>query len=252
MFIDTHAHLYLPDFEPILEEVLERTFHKITAVYLPNIDLNSLEPMLQLHFRYPNKLFPMIGLHPCSVKADFRDVLKIMESQLTKHHWAGIGEAGTDLYWDTTFWPEQKIALEVQINWAKETQKPIILHCRNSLEETIALVKSAQNGRLLGIFHCFGGTLAQAQQIIDLNFWIGVGGIVTYKNSNLPNTLKHVPLNRIVLETDSPYLAPVPLRGKLNEPINLTYIATALSQIYDTDVPSIAKITSENATVVFS
>lgn len=251
MFIDTHAHLYLPDFEPVLEEILERTISKTAAVYLPNIDLESIEPMLRLHLRQPDKFFPMLGLHPCSVKADFKKVLKVLENRLLEPHWVGIGEAGTDLYWDKTFWPEQKSALEIQLDWAKETQKPIILHCRSSLDETIEIVKKSQDGRLFGIFHCFGGSLKQAQQIIDLNFWLGIGGVVTYKNATLPEVLKKIPLSRVVLETDSPYLAPVPLRGKLNEPANLTYIAEKLSLIYETELQAIAEVTSGNACNVF-
>lgn len=251
MFVDTHAHLYLSDFESCLDEIIERTLAKTDSVYLPNIDLDSLEPMLRLHFRYPDKFFPMLGLHPCSVKVDFKQVLNTLESKLSETYWAGIGETGTDLYWDKTYWPEQVKSLEIQLSWAKDTQKPIILHCRNSLDETIEIIQKAQDGRLRGIFHCFGGTIEQARKIIDLNFGLGIGGVVTYKNSTLPQVLRQIPIEHIVLETDSPYLAPVPLRGKLNEPANLIYVAEKLSQVYDLELSEIASITSQNAQKIF-
>ena len=253
-FIDTHAHLYLPEFAKEAQEIMLRAEEsKVKYIYLPNIDHQSIDAMLEWELKFPNCIATM-GLHPCSVKKDFEKELYIVEDWLKRRKFAAIGEMGTDLYWDTSFFEEQKEAFRIQANWAKQYNLPLIIHCRNSIDETVQLVEELQSQEqpLSGIFHCFSGSLEQAQKIIDLGFYLGIGGVLTFKKSGLDEVLKQINLENLVLETDSPYLAPVPHRGKRNESSYIPLIAEKLASIYQISLEEIALKTTENAKKVFS
>lgn len=251
-FVDTHAHVYLDQFDEDIGQVIQRAESSgISKIYLPNIDKHSVSAMLELEDRYPGHCYPMIGLHPCSVAKDFERDLKEIEGWLHRRSFKGIGETGTDMYWEESFKEQQVESLRIQIGWAKKFQLPIILHSRNSLDLTIETIERNHSEDLTGIFHCFAGNLDQAGRIADLGFYIGVGGVVTFKNSNLSEILEQVSLSRVVLETDSPYLAPVPYRGKRNEPSYIPMIAERLAEVYTTDIENIAKTTTDNARKIF-
>lgn len=222
----------------------------ITKIYMPNVDHTSIDSMLELESRYPD-CFAMMGLHPCSVKKDFERELYIVEEWLLKRKFAAVGEIGTDLYWDKTFYDQQKEAFTIQVNWAKKFGLPVVIHCRESLDDTIALVEHLQDGRLTGIFHCFTGTVEQAEKIAKLNFYVGIGGVSTFKNGGLDKVLADVPLDRIVLETDSPYLAPLPHRGKRNEPAYLPLVAEKVAAIKKITLVELQHQTTENALGIF-
>jgi len=248
-FIDTHAHLYLPDFSKDAQEIMLRAEeNKVQYIYLPNIDYQSIDDMLEWELKFPNCIATM-GLHPCSVKKDFEKELYTVEYWLKKRKFAAIGEMGTDLYWDSTFFEQQKEAFRIQAQWAKEYSLPLLIHCRNSIEETIQLIEELQSTEkpLFGIFHCFSGTLAQAQKIIDLGFYLGIGGVLTFKKSGLEEVLGHLSLKNLVLETDSPYLAPSPHRGKRNESSYIPLIAEKMAAIYQISIEEVAQYTTENA-----
>lgn len=251
-FIDTHAHIYLDPFTEDLELMLQRAKDQgVSAIYLPNIDGASINDMLELEAAWPDHCASMIGLHPCSIKEDFEIELMVMEDWLKRRTFAGIGETGTDLYWDKTFREQQVEALTVQVGWARKFSLPIILHSRDSLDLSIHVIEKCHTTGLTGIFHCFTGSPDQAKRIIDLGFYLGIGGVVTFKNSGLDILLKNIPLTYIVLETDSPYLAPAPFRGKRNEPSYLPVIAERLAEVYKTSIEEIAKITTNNARKIF-
>ena len=252
MLVDTHAHLYLNQFDEDRDEMIQRAKEKgIEKFYLPNIDSSTIEVMLAMEEQYPNECFAMMGLHPCSVKDNYKEELAIIEKWLKKRKFVAVGEIGTDLYWDKTFIEEQKDAFQIQCEWAKELGIPIVIHCRESMDLTIDLVRKAQDGRLKGIFHCFGGSVEQANQIIDLGFYMGIGGVLTFKKSGLDQTIKEVALEHLVLETDSPYLAPTPFRGKRNESAYISHIATKLSEVKGVDLEEIAVVTTANAKKIF-
>ena len=251
-FVDTHAHLYLDQFDEDIDQVIRRAQSSgLSKVYLPNIDLQSVTAMLELEEKYPGFCHSMIGLHPCSVTKDFERELREIGDWLLRRSFAGIGETGTDMYWDRTFREHQIESLKVQIGWAKQFHLPIILHSRDSLDLTIETIERSSSAELTGIFHCFSGSVEQARRIVDLGFYIGVGGVLTFKNSNLSGILEQVPISRIVVETDSPYLAPVPHRGKRNEPSHIPIIAERLADVYNTDIGDIAKTTTDNARKIF-
>ncbi|MFN3316847.1 MAG: TatD family hydrolase [Raineya sp.] len=253
-FIDTHAHLYLPDFAKDAQEIIARAEeNNVKYIYLPNIDHQSIDAMLEWELKFPNCMATM-GLHPCSVKKDFEKELYIVEDWLKRRKFVAIGEMGTDLYWDTTFFEQQKEAFRIQANWAKEYSLPLIIHCRNSIDETIELVEELQSKEkpLFGIFHCFSGSLEQAQKIIDLGFYLGIGGVVTFKKSGLDEVLKHLSLENLVLETDSPYLAPTPHRGKRNESSYIPLIAEKIASMYQVSIEKVAQHTTENTKKIFS
>ena len=253
MLIDTHAHLYLEQFKEDIDETLERAKQEgVSEYYLPNIDSSSIESMLLLEKNYPDRCHPMMGLHPCSVNADYKTELEIVEQWLSKRPFCAIGEIGIDLYWDKTFFEEQKKAFITQVGWAKELNIPIVIHARDSLDILIDLVKKEKDERLQGIFHCFTGTPEQAKQIIDLEFYMGIGGVLTYKNSGLDKAVEQIPLEWLVLETDSPYLTPVPYRGKRNESSYLKYVATKLSEVKKVDIEQIALSTTASAKKIFA
>jgi TatD DNase family protein len=250
---DTHSHIYLPDFKDDIESVIKSCKQAgIQRIFLPNIDLESVEPVLELSKNFPGTCFPMMGLHPCSVFADFEEVLGKLKPLFDQHKFYAVGEIGIDLYWDKTFIDQQKLAFAQQIEWAKEMNLPIVLHVRESFNEVFEIVDKLNDDRLTGIFHCFTGDVKQAQHIINYGgFKIGIGGVVTYKTSTLPEVLKLVPLEHIVLETDSPYLPPVPFRGKRNESAYVMYVAKKLAEVYGIPMAKIAEITTKNANEVF-
>lgn len=252
MLIDTHSHIYSEDFLHDRDEVLQRAYSSgVKKIILPNIDSGSIKHMLDLNDAYPHLCYPLMGLHPTSVDEDYKEELEAVEYWLAKRKFYGIGEIGIDLYWDTKYANEQKDAFRHQISLAKNYQLPIVIHVRNSFEETFKIVTEEQNGTLKGIFHCFSGDEIEAQKIIDKGFLLGIGGVLTFKNSNLDEVLKSVDLKNLVLETDSPYLSPVPKRGKRNESSYLVYVAQKIAEIYNLPVAKVAEITTANARKLF-
>ena len=250
--IDTHTHLYVQQFENDRAATFERAISAgVEKFYLPAIDSETHEAMLALETTYPERCFAMMGLHPCSVKANYEVELKIVEDWIGKRHFCAIGEIGIDLHWDTTFFEQQKDAFIRQINWAKDLDVPIVIHSRKSTWEVIEILKAEKNNKLRGIFHCFGGTVAEAQAIIDCGFHLGIGGVLTFKKAGLDKTMEQVDLAHVVLETDSPYLAPSPYRGKRNESAYVKLVAEKLAQIKKVDLSEIARITTDNAQKIF-
>jgi TatD DNase family protein len=250
--IDTHCHLYDQALAGDIENILQRARSAgVARFYLPAIDRQSEAAMLDLEKRYPDICFAMQGLHPCSVKSDFRDALQHIEQSLAGRRFAAIGEIGLDFYWDRTFEKEQYLAFHQQVEWAMSLNLPIVIHSRNSIQQTIQLVREHQNGKLRGIFHCFNEDENAAKQIIELGFYLGIGGTITYKKSTLPEVLNKIPLEYIVLETDAPYLPPVPFRGKLNESSYLVYVAQKLAEIRNLSIEEIAARTTSNAMNIF-
>lgn len=249
---DTHAHIYVKEFAADREDALLRaTAAGLGKIYMPNIDVDSIEEMLEVELRHPDLCVPMIGLHPCSVKADFEKQLYVMEDWLRKRSFAAIGEMGTDLYWDKTFWEQQKEAFRIQVGWAREFGLPLVIHCRESIDETLEILTPHADSELTGIFHCFTGDEAQAKRVFDLGFYIGIGGVATFKNGGLDKLLPNVPQGRMVLETDSPYLAPVPHRGKRNEPAYLALVGARVAALLNISEPELMQTTSRNAAAVF-
>ena len=250
--IDTHCHLYTAEFENDIEQVIANAQQEsVRQFFLPNIDSSSINAMMQLEAKYPGVCIAMMGLHPCSVNANYKDELQVIENWLQKRKFAAVGEIGLDFYWDRTFEKEQYEAFRRQIALALQYRLPIVIHTREAMRQCIDVVSEYKDKGLKGIFHCFGGSLEEAEQIISLGFYLGIGGVLTYKKSGLPEVLKHISLDHIVLETDSPYLAPVPKRGKRNESAYLKFIIAALAEIKNTSPEEIARITTANATFVF-
>lgn len=249
---DTHAHLYLKDFEADRQQVIERAKAAgVQQIIMPNIDATTIESMLCFEADEPGYCLPAMGLHPCSVKEDFEQQLYVVEDWLSKHNFVAIGEVGTDRYWDTTFWEQQLEALRIQVAWAKRWQLPLIIHCRDSLDPTLDLLETLQDGTLRGVFHCFSGSLQQAERIIGLGFYLGLGGVITFKKANMEEVLRRLPLSRILLETDSPYLAPVPYRGKRNEPSYVLYVARKLADCLQMGLEELSAQTQQNASQLF-
>lgn len=249
---DTHAHIYVKEFDDDRHDMLLRAQAAgVSKIYMPNIDADSVDAMLEVELKNPGTCIPMIGLHPCSVKRDFERQLYVMEDWLRKRPFAAIGEMGTDLYWDKTFWGEQQEAFRIQAGWAKEQGLPLVIHCRESIDETLSLLAPFADPEFTGIFHCFTGSAEQAKRVVEFGFYLGVGGVSTFKNGGLDAVLPGVPLGRLVLETDSPYLAPVPFRGKRNEPSYLELIAARVATIMGIEKEELAEATSRNAAAVF-
>ncbi len=250
--IDTHTHLYVDQFDKDREQVIENAVKSgVERFFLPNIDNESIDRLLALESRHPSICHPMMGLHPCSVKSNYKEVLTVIKSWLYKRPFCAVGEIGMDLYWDKTFKNEQIEAFLLQSEWAIALNLPIVIHSRESTSELIDLIKNINDSRLKGIFHCFGGNIKEAEQIIDLGFYLGIGGVVTFKKAGLDKTLEKIDLQNIVLETDSPYLAPTPYRGKRNESSYLSLIAQRIADIKNTTVEEVGRITSENALRIF-
>lgn len=252
MLIDTHTHLYAAQFDEDRAATIDRAVTAgVEQFYLPNIDSSSIDAMLELEATYPERCFAMMGLHPCSVQANYEAELAIVEQWLERRSFCAIGEIGLDLYWDKTFFEQQKDAFRRQIQWAKALDLPIVIHSRASTWEVIAILQEEKDEKLRGIFHCFGGTVEEANAIIELDFHLGIGGILTFKKAKLDKTLEQIDLAHLVLETDSPYLAPTPYRGKRNESAYVRIVAEKLAAVKQTTVEEIARITSHNAKQIF-
>lgn len=251
--IDTHTHLYSEEFDQDRNEVIKKALNKgITEFYLPAIDSESHEKMLELESQYPRQIFSMMGLHPCYVKPEsWEKELQTVKDYLDSRAFPAIGEIGIDLYWDKSTLDIQVKAFEQQIDWAIEKDLPIVIHTRESFDETFEVLEKKKHPKLRGIFHCFSGNLEQAKHALELNFILGIGGVVTFKNGKIDQFLSEIPLEKIVLETDSPYLAPVPHRGKRNESAYLDLVVGKLVNIYNKDFAEIDRITSENAKKLF-
>ncbi len=251
--IDTHTHLYSDQFDEDRDEAIQRALEKgVSKFFLPAIDSSSHQKMLDLEAQYPNQFYAMMGLHPCDVKPEtWEKELEIVENYLNARHFCAIGEIGIDLYWDQSTLDIQIKAFEKQIDWAIERNLPIIIHTRESFNEIFEVLERKKHPNLRGIFHCFSGNLEQANHAIDLNFMLGIGGVVTFKNGKIDQFLNEIPLQNIVLETDSPYLAPVPHRGKRNESAYLELVAGKLVDIYKKDFAEIDEVTTQNATRLF-
>jgi TatD DNase family protein len=252
MFIDTHTHLYAQEFDIDRTSLIEKAISEgITKFYLPNIDSSSIENMLALERTFPENCAAMMGLHPCHVNTNVHNELATIEEWLKKRKFIGIGEIGLDLYWDKTFLNEQQHAFKTQIEWALNYNYPIVIHCREAFDE-IYTILSAYKKLPKAIFHCFSGNIEQAKKIIDLgNFKLGIGGVVTFKNSGLDKVVEHIDLEHIVLETDAPYLAPMPYRGKRNEPAYLINVAKKIAELKNISIEVVAEITSKNASFIF-
>jgi TatD DNase family protein len=252
MLIDTHTHLYANQFEEDRTEMIQRALDVgVEHFFLPNIDLDSIDGMYALEAAYPGQMHPMMGLHPCSVAADYKQVLEQIKSELDKRSFVAIGEIGMDLYWDKTYKKEQEAAFLMQVEWAEKLDIPIVIHSRETTQLLIDVLEDYGLGRSRGIFHCFGGSYEEAKQIIDLGYDLGIGGVLTFKKSGLSEVLEKIPLKHLVLETDSPYLSPTPKRGKRNESAFIAYIAQKLADIKQVPVEELARITSENASRIF-
>lgn len=252
--IDTHTHLFVEEFEEDLPQVVERArLAGVERTFLPNIDDTTVDALLKVCAQYPGYCFPMLGFHPTSVDADAMPKVKAMKSLLVEGHpFVGIGEVGVDLYWDKTYIKEQQAVLDEQIQWALEWNLPLIIHCREAFPELFQVLKPYQSTSLSGIFHSFTGTLAEAEELLEYaNFMVGINGVVTFKKSTLPEVLQIVPAERLVLETDSPYLSPVPFRGKRNESAYVRNVAMKLAELYGTTFGEMERITTENALKVF-
>jgi TatD DNase family protein len=250
--IDTHAHIYSSKFDSDRDQVIEEIIQSgVERIYMPNVDVETIDRMLDCEARYGDLCIPMMGLHPCDVKEDFEKQLAVMEDWLNRRSFAAIGEIGTDLYWDKSTFDIQKEALVIQLDWAKKKELPVVLHCRESIDQTIEIIRNTQNGSLTGIFHCFTGTLSQAKEIIGLGFLLGIGGVSTYKNGGLDQVIPFVGVENLVLETDAPYLAPVPFRGKRNSPAFLPYIAERVGDLLNISSSEVALKTKNNALQLF-
>ncbi|SFH35415.1 TatD family hydrolase [Pontibacter chinhatensis] len=250
--VDSHAHIYSEKFNADRAEAVERSRQEgVNKIYMPNIDHTSIDAMLEAEEKYKGTCIPMMGLHPTSVDKDFERELYLVEEWLGKREFAAVGECGIDLYWDKTFLPQQQEALKVQVELAKKYKLPIVLHTRDSFNETYDIIAAAQDGSLKGIFHCFSGTVEEAEKVKDLGFLMGIGGVATFKNGGLDNVLPHVQLENVVLETDCPYLAPTPHRGKRNEPVYLPLIAKRVAELMQKPVEEVAEKTTANALTLF-
>ena len=252
-FIDTHTHLYLPEFDNDRDNVINRAIKNgVTKLLLPNIDSVSIDPMMNLHRKYPGICYPMIGLHPTSVREDHSEQMKLIRSQTDRNQFVAIGEIGIDLYWDKTYVKEQITIFKEQVNLAIQHNLPIVIHSRDSFDEIFRALDDFSNNPPAGVFHAFTGTYEQARKAIDMGFLLGVGGIVTFKNAGIDRVIEQTGADRIILETDSPYLAPTPNRGKRNESSYLILIAERVATITGKSIEEIADITTSNAMNLFS
>lgn len=249
---DTHTHLYYETDPEKLAELMQRCFdNQLSRLFLPNVDSASIPQVFNLANLYPENCFPMLGLHPCDVKANFEDELTLIRNAKNQAKIYAIGEIGIDLYWDKTTLPFQQNAFRQQIAWAKELNLPIVIHCREAFDEIFEILTELKDDKLRGIFHCFTGTAEQADKVIALNFYLGIGGVLTYKNSGLDKAIAKVSLDHMVLETDSPYLTPVPFRGKPNESSYLVYVAQKLADLKQVPIEEVARVTTLNSKTIF-
>lgn len=252
MITDTHTHLYSEQFNDDRDEMITRAKEAgVSRFFIPAIDSSYTESMLDLEKNYPNDVYLMMGLHPTSVKENYKDELAHVREWIDKRNFYAIGEIGIDLYWDKTFLTQQQEAFKTQIQWAKEKQLPIVIHCRDAFDEIFEVLEEEKGDGLYGIFHCFTGTFEQAEKAISYNMKLGIGGVATFKNGKIDKFLNEIDLQHIVLETDSPYLSPTPYRGKRNESSYITQVAGKLVDIYGRSYQEIAEITTENSKQVF-
>jgi len=250
--IDTHTHLFSSQFDEDRHQVVQNAIDKgVSKMLLPNINSQTIDAMHQLCADFPTHCFPMMGLHPCDVKEDYLEELQIVKSHLEKGHYVAVGEIGIDLYWDKSTLDIQKEAFRQQLIWAKEYNLPVAIHIRESFDEVFEVIEDVNDDKLRGVFHCFTGTEVQAKKAIELGFLLGIGGVATFKNSGLDKTLKSLDLKHLILETDSPYLAPTPHRGQRNESSFLPLMAQKLAEIYDIDIEEVARVTNQNANTLF-
>jgi len=254
MFIDTHTHLFSESFDEDRTEIVQKAIDAgITKMLLPNIDVSTIELTFNLAQKFPMNCFPMMGLHPGAVNANVEQELAIIKNALYENTCVAVGEIGMDLYWDKTFIEEQKFAFRQQISWAKELKLPIVIHARDAFDEIFEIVDELNDESLTGVFHCFTGNLEQATHIKNYGgFKLGIGGVVTYKKSDLPDVLKNIALEELILETDSPYLPPVPYRGKRNESSYLLHVAEKLAEIYEVPLSTIEEQTTQTAQELFN
>lgn len=251
--VDTHAHVYLPEFDSDRSLMLERADKEgIRRIIMPAIDSSTHSLMFKTEDENIKKCFSMMGVHPCSIKENYVEELKIGRNYFEKKHFVAVGEIGLDFYWDLTYNEQQYKAFNEQIEMALHYDIPIVIHSRNSIDECIKVVAEHQKGKLKGVFHCFTGSEKQAQKIIDLGFYMGIGGVLTFKNSGLDAVIKNIKLDHLVLETDAPYLAPVPFRGKRNECSYIKLVVEKLAEIKNTSVEEVADITTANAEKLFN
>ena len=249
---DTHTHLYYETDPEKLSDLIQRSLeNKVYRLFLPNVDSESIPLVFGLSERYPDHCFPMLGLHPCDVKANYKEELDSISKEIAQRKVYAIGEIGIDLHWDKSTLSIQQEAFRTQIDWAKNSDLPIVIHCREAFDEIFEILNELKDDKLRGIFHCFSGTLEQAHKVIGLGFYLGIGGVLTYKNSGLDKVIQDVSLEHLVLETDSPYLTPVPFRGKPNESSYLVYIAQKLADIKQVSLEEIAEVTTRNSRMVF-
>jgi TatD DNase family protein len=252
ILVDTHTHIYYEEDKDELDHQMQRCLeNQITKLFLPNVDSKSILLVMNTCKKYPENCFPMLGLHPCDVKENYEEELALIHQEIPNQKIYAIGEIGIDLYWDKTLLKQQQIAFETQINWAKELNLPIAIHCRDAFDEVFEVLKKCNDDKLRGIFHCFTGNLAQAQHAIDLGFYLGIGGVVTYKKSGLDQVVAQIDLKNIVLETDAPYLSPVPKRGKPNESSYLIHIANKIAEIKGITIEEVAATTTANSIDIF-
>jgi TatD DNase family protein len=252
LFTDTHTHLYSEKFDDDRDQIILRAIDKgVKRFFTPAIDKSYTQRMYALESAYPDNVFLMTGLHPTSVKENYQEELDHVLTQLKNKDFIAIGEIGIDLYWAKTFLKEQQEVFQTQIRWAKERKLPIAIHARDSFDEIFEILETEKGADLLGVFHCFTGTIEQAQKAISYNMKLGIGGVVTFKNGKIDQFLQNIPLENILLETDAPYLAPTPYRGKRNESSYIPLIAQRLSDIYKVDIKTIAKITTQNSVDLF-
>ena len=250
--IDTHTHVYDHQFSLDRNEAMQRALDAgVGMMLLPNVDASTIAPMLELHEQYPDCTRMMMGLQPEEVKEDYKQVLSMMEKELEKSIYVGVGEIGLDFYWDATYEKQQLDAFETQLDWAKQLGMPLSIHCRNAFDKMVKILEHKQDGGLRGIMHCFTGTEEEAKVYLELGFHLGLGGVTTYKNCGVKDYLPNLPLDRIVLETDAPYLAPVPCRGKRNEPAFLVHTAQKIADILQIPVEELASATTENVQSLF-
>lgn len=250
--IDTHTHLFSSQFDEDRNAVVQKAIDNgVSKMLLPNISSETIEAMHQLCQDFPEHCYPMMGLHPCDVKDDYLKELEIVKAQLDKGKYVAVGEIGIDLYWDKSTLDIQKKAFRQQLIWAKEYDLPVAIHIRESFDEVFEVIEEVNDEKLRGVFHCFTGTKEQGQRAIDMGFMLGIGGVVTFKNSGLDQTLSGLPLAQLILETDSPYLAPTPHRGQRNESAFIPLMAQKLADIYEMDIEEVARITTQNAKTLF-
>ena len=250
--IDTHTHIYMEEYDEDRDTVVNNALqNKVSHVVLPNVDADSIGRLHRCHNRYPDLTSTAMGLHPTSVDDNYETHLAAVKNDLFSGNHVAVGEIGLDLYWDKTFARQQEIVLTTQLNWALELDLPVILHVRKAYAETFKILSKFNNRGLRGVFHCFGGGVEEVKKAVSLGFFIGIGGVLTYKNSTLPSVIENVKLENILLETDAPFLSPVPYRGKRNEPAYLANVAPVLSSIFNVDDEIVDKITTENARTLF-